>query len=120
MPAILLADDNPATRSALILLLTTRLGCTDIHTAGDWQALKETGIREQPALILLDWELPGFSPQTGLAELREIVSGAALIALSTLPEAAQAARQAGAQAFIGKSHPPDQVLRIIRAALNLD
>ena len=117
MTAILLADDNPATRSALVLLLTARLGCADIAVAGDWQALKDASAREQPVLILLDWELPGFLPQDGLPELHAIAPGTAVIALSSLPESDQASKDAGARDFIGKCDSPDKVLRIISAAI---
>ncbi len=117
MTLILVADDSFPSRSALVLLLSSRLGCAEIAEVTDWNALLCVAAGCQPELILLDWELPGFCPQNGLAELRAIAPKAAVIALSALPEAGQVSLESGARAFIAKSDPPAQVLQIIAGVL---
>jgi two-component system response regulator DesR len=114
MTRILIADDNPSTRSALVLLLNTRLGVFEIDSSADWTSLLDLAHSRQPAAVLLDWELPGCPAAEGLAALRAAIPQGKIIALSARPEARQAALQAGADAFIGKSDPPGRVLEVLQ------
>jgi CheY-like chemotaxis protein len=59
MVLVLLADDNLAACSALWLLLSNRLGLSEIAVVEDWNSLKALAQRGQPEIILFDWELPG-------------------------------------------------------------
>ena len=114
MVLVLLADDNLAACSALRLLLSNRLGLSEIATVGDWSSLKALAQRGQPEIILFDWELPGGSACTELGALREISPRTHLIALSARPEAEAEARHAGVDAFIAKGDPPRKVLDVVQ------
>jgi CheY-like chemotaxis protein len=120
MVLVLLADDNLAACSALRLLLSNRLGLSEIATVGDWSSLMALAQRGQPEIILFDWELPGGLAFAELAALREISPRAHLIALSARPEAEAEARQAGVDAFIAKGDPPRKVLEIVQQFIQFD
>jgi DNA-binding NarL/FixJ family response regulator len=65
-----------------------------------------------PDLVLLDWELPGFSPDL-LVTLRELCPSLAVIALSGQPEARREALRAGAGTFVSEGDPPERLLAAI-------
>lgn len=109
----LLADDQAKVRSALRLLLSHE---PDVDVLGE--AVDATGLLDWvkaagPDLVLLDWELPGFSPDL-MATLRELCPSLIVIALSGRPEAHRAALSAGADAFVSKVDPPERLLEAIR------
>ena len=60
---ILLADDNRDSRSALALLLGTRLDASIVGEATTMEALLKQAAVTHPDVVLLDWELPG-KPET--------------------------------------------------------
>ncbi len=106
---VLLADDQAKVRSALRLLLEHQ---PDVNVLGE--AVDATGMVDwvraaSPDLVLLDWELPGFSPEA-LKILQELCPSLAVIALSGQPEARRAALNAGADGFVSKGEPPEQLL----------
>ena len=114
---ILLADDQEPVRRALRLLLEQEthleIGCEVAEAAG----LRAAIMRYAPDIILLDWELPGLNvsdllPLSTVNGRRPI-----MIAMSSHPEAQQAALDAGVAACINKGRPAADVLRAIRDAL---
>jgi DNA-binding NarL/FixJ family response regulator len=109
---VLLVDDQAKVRSALRLLLNHE---PDIEVLGE--AVDATGLLDWVKvacsdLVLLDWELPGFSPDL-LVALREICPALAVVAMSGKPEARRAALDAGADAFVSKGDPPERLLEAI-------
>lgn len=114
---ILLADDNPSLRSALMILLNTRLKITEMGEAVDWDGLLDQALRLQPALILLDWELNGCLVTEGLANLRAIVPQSKVIAMSARPEARPDALRSGVDAFVLKVDPPQRLLEAVLALI---
>jgi DNA-binding NarL/FixJ family response regulator len=111
---ILLADDHPALRSALELLLELRLSARIVGESSTMEALISCLPAIHPTLVILDWELPG-SPQTGRVEaLRRIEPRLKVVITSTRPEAARGALAAGADAFVCKCEPPEQILQVLQ------
>jgi DNA-binding NarL/FixJ family response regulator len=121
MMRILLADDQPEVRSALRLLLEQETGqwvvCGEVcDTRG---VLEQVGEHECD-LVLLDWELPGLHPCRGkpptrtdgrvLSALRFLHPEVVLVALSGRSEARQEYATAGADQFISKGEPPENLL----------
>jgi len=110
---ILIADAQVKVRSALRLALAQQPG---IHILGE--AMDATGVMDWvkatcPDVILLDWELPGRAAVDLSSELRRRCPGLAIVALSARAEAAQAAAQAGVDAFVSKVDPPERLLRLL-------
>ena len=111
---VLIADDQSPVRSALRLLLIQEPGATTIDEACDLDEICSLGQELQPDLVLLDWELPNRGGCAALAQMRAIWPCATVIALSGLPEARQAALAAGADAFVSKGDPPEQLMKTVR------
>ena len=109
---ILLADDNRASRSALALLLETRLGARVVGEAPTMEALLEQAAVTHPDVILLDWELPGKPEADRIVVLRSVAPGARVIVVSTRPESATQAVEA--DAFVNKTDPPEQILAVLK------
>lgn len=115
-PRVLLADRDDDVRRALALLLQTALGLPIVGEAADLTGLTAPG-PEQADLLLIDWiGIMADAPQS-LVRLRVCNSRLLIIVLSTRPEDRGAALAAGADAFISKVDPPDQVLATVRAVL---
>jgi DNA-binding NarL/FixJ family response regulator len=114
MKRFLLADDNPDLRSALRLMLETRLDAPRVFEAADYARLIDQGLAQQPDCLILDWELPGLDDGNSLTALRQLLPAVKVIVTSARPEAAPAAAAAQADAFISKTDPPSEILHTIQ------
>ena len=112
MTRILLADDNQALRSALALLLETRLGVTIVGEACTMESLLAQAAITQPDIVLLDWELPGKPEADRIVVVRSVAPSARLIVVSARPESA--AQAVGADAFVNKTDLPEHILDIFK------
>ena len=110
MDRILLADDNPDLRSALRLLLETRLHVEVIIEARDMEHVLAQVEDSRPDCIILDWELPGRPTRERVSVLQALVPHLKVIAFSARPESKQSALAEGAEAFISKNEPPILIL----------
>lgn len=110
---ILVADSQPRVRFALRVLLEQQPGLQVVGEAADSRELLAQVGSRSPDLVLLGWELPGLLPVDSLLALRKIRSDLQVIALSGRPEARQMALDAGANAFVSKSDPPERLLAAI-------
>jgi len=113
MQCFLLADDNPDLRSALRLMLETRLKAPLVIEASDHARLIEQSLAHQPDCLILDWELPGLEGGSRLTALRDLMPDLKIIVTSARPEAARAAAAAQADAFICQTDPPSEILNAI-------
>lgn len=115
---IYLADDEAKVRSALRLLLEQETGIRQVQDAWDAQTLLARVKSDCPELVLLDWELPGLAASEIIDTLRRICPELKVIAMSGRPDARQAAENAGADFFVSKSDPPDELLSMLRSSLD--
>jgi two-component system, NarL family, response regulator DesR len=113
MKRFLLADDNSVLRSALRLMLETRLNAPLVCEAADQASLIDQCITQRPDYLILDWELRGFADHNCLDALRDLLPDLKIIVISARPEAATAALTACADAFISKTDPPSEILSAI-------
>jgi len=111
MLRILVADDNPDSRSALALLLGTRLGASVVGEALSMESLLVKAAVTHPDVVLLDWELPGKPEADRIVVIRSVAPGARVIVISARPESAKAA--VDADAFVNKTDPPEQILAVL-------
>jgi two-component system response regulator DesR len=111
---VLLADDQEKVRSALKLFIEQEGGFCVVGEAITASDLLHNIIRTNPQVVLLDWELPGLpdSPYK-LNPLRLVAPDLKIIALSGVPEARKSALAEGADGFVSKSEPPENVLRAL-------
>ncbi len=113
MMRILLADDNPSLRSALVLLLETRLNARVVGETYRMEDLLICATLMHPDLVILDWELPG-APKTGrVAALHETQPSLKVVVTSSQPDVQKLALAAQADAFVCKSEPPEQMVRVL-------
>jgi DNA-binding NarL/FixJ family response regulator len=114
MKCFLLADDNPDLRSALRLMLETRLNTPLVLEAADRACMIEQSLAYHPDCLILDWELPGLGDDSSLQALRELLPDLKIIVTSARPEAAEGAASAQADAFVSKTDPPSEILSAIQ------
>jgi DNA-binding NarL/FixJ family response regulator len=107
---VLLADDQPEVRSALRCILEQEPELSVVGEAAEVKELVEQIEAVSPDLILLDWELPGLDAANLPSALHADHPRPFIVALSGRPEAHRAALKAGADAFVSKGDPPDQLL----------
>jgi DNA-binding NarL/FixJ family response regulator len=112
---ILLADDQPKLRLGLKLLLKREPEFNISAEASDAESLWDQLKTFEPDVLLLDWELPGLNPVDALRRLRAVFPCLQVIALSGRVEARHAALAAGADAFVSKGSPPEQLLAALNA-----
>lgn len=116
---ILVADDHPAFRAALVLAVRGAAPDAQVIEAGTLAEAAEAA-RKQPglALVLLDLGLPGAEGVSGVALLHSERPDVPILVVSAAgPEAAQPARVFGARGFIPKSAGLDEIETAIARAL---
>jgi DNA-binding NarL/FixJ family response regulator len=115
---VLLADDQAWLRSAVRLVLEQEPDIEVVGEAAEVYVLLSTAEAMRPDLVLLDWELPGVSTDSGsvrlLGILRHCCPHVTVIVLSGRPEAGALALDAGADYFVSKADPPDSLLSAVR------
>jgi len=111
---ILLADNRSRVRFALRSLLEEQSGLMVVGEVTDCKELLALAEAVCPDLVLIDWDLPGMATVDLLPALQKTCPGLHVIALSSRPEVEGAALAAGAQAFVSKADPPEELLAAIQ------
>ncbi|MCL5256847.1 MAG: response regulator transcription factor [Chloroflexi bacterium] len=111
---VLLGDDQPEVLSALRLLLEQEPGLTVVGEATDHQRLLEQAETLDSNLLILDWELPDHQAFGLLPTLHSRFPNLHVVALSSRPEAREAALLSGADSFVFKGDPPECLLEVVR------
>jgi DNA-binding NarL/FixJ family response regulator len=112
---ILIADDQPKVRLALRLLLEQEQGLIVVAEADDAEGLLAQAEAICPDLVLLDWSLQAAAAVDLLPALRSLCPNLAVIVLSGQPGIEEYALEAGADGFVSKADPPEQLLTAIRS-----
>ena len=115
---IIIADDHPLFREALLRTVQRLLPEALIEEAGDLDtvlALLPTG--DEPDTLILDLRFPGLTCVSQLAELRRRLPRTTLIVVSMVDDEALIGdvMAAGIDGFIGKNIAPDEIGQAIRA-----
>jgi DNA-binding NarL/FixJ family response regulator len=110
---IFLAESDQNLRLGMQMLLHQEAG---MHVIG--MAIQADGLlvqieASQAEVLILDWHLPGASMPGLLSDIRALVSPPKVVVLSVNPEVRTQALSAGADAFIGKNAPPDELLEVV-------
>ena len=116
MSRVFLADSLDVERLALHLLLMD-LKMEVIGEAADWSTTLVQVPLSRADILLVEWDLLPMDPRNAVDELRMACPAALVIVLiSHVDVRQQAARSAGADAFISKGEGPDRVAERLRAA----
>jgi DNA-binding NarL/FixJ family response regulator len=110
---VLIADNQPKVRLGLRTVLEQEQGMSIVGEASEAKLLLAQVEATCPDLVLLSWELPGLAVADPLSTLRRVCPDLCVIVLSGQPEAESAALAAGADAFVNKTDPPEQLLAVI-------
>jgi len=119
---ILVTDDHPLFRDALIGALSQGLTEATVRGAASVFALHEALNIALPDLVLLDLHLPDASGFSALVHVRAQYPELPVIVISAHeePTVIQRALAHGAAAYITKSAAPDQMIAIIQTVLDGD
>ena len=115
MNRILLADPNPTLRSALALLLETRLDVQVVGQVSSMESLICEAAATQPDLIIIGLKLPGEPAKNRLEVLRCLAPRAHILLSSPQPERASLAE--GTIAFLCQADPPEIILQTVQNLL---
>jgi DNA-binding NarL/FixJ family response regulator len=114
----LVADHQAAVRTALHRLLKEEpvLTVGEAVRAGD---LLDQVISTQPDLVLLDWELPGLQGADLLPALNRLGRPLKAVFFSEHTQAREEALTAGADAFVSRREPAEELMNTVRAVVGL-
>jgi DNA-binding NarL/FixJ family response regulator len=110
---IIIADQWPNVQTGLKVLLDQQADLEVVGEVTDPGELLAEVEMACPDLVLLDWSLQQKPTGDLLLALRKVCPNLAVIVLSGKPELRTAALTAGADAFVTKMDPPEQLLAAI-------
>jgi CheY-like chemotaxis protein len=112
--SVLVIDDDPLIRR-LIAATLRDVGGFAVHEAQDGEAGVAAARELSPAVVLVDFEMPGISGVETCRRLRVDGSDATVVMLtgSALPDTEAEARAAGVDRFLTKPFSPLEVLRLV-------
>lgn len=114
---VLIADDQIEVRSALRALLEDKIGIGGIDEVGEADGLLLKAENNRPDLLLLDWELQKRTMADIVRTLRRLAPALRIIAMSSFPEAAGSAAEAGVDAFVSKGENSDRLIDTINTVI---
>lgn len=110
---VLVADDEPRARQSLRALLTTQPHVLLIAEAANGQEALDRVGQHQPDVVLLDVRMPELDGLEATRQIKARWPGIRVIVHSMYPEYRAEALAAGADAFVVKGDPPDELLRLL-------
>lgn len=116
MTRILIADPNAASRKAMALLLTQRLGIIHIYQVDDVESLIRTLAECPIELLLLDWRLYGAPAPETCRLLKKAYPDLKVVLLSVNSDDKKKAQDAGA-IFVHKGASPEDVVAALQQTL---
>ncbi|MCS6847143.1 MAG: response regulator transcription factor [Anaerolineae bacterium] len=114
---ILIADDHPVVRDGLIAMLGTQPDFVVVAEASDGREMVVRAVQHAPDVVLLDLEMPGLDGVEALRQLRAQLPDARVLVFTAFDTDARivGAIQAGAQGYLLKGAPREQLFDAIRA-----
>ena len=117
---IIVADDHPVFRIGMRHILARICPGAEIEEAGTFdEVLVLANEGQAPDLFVLDLVFPGFSAESSITALRKQYprSTLAVVSMADDDETIDAVMAAGADGFVGKSIPPDEIGIALEAIL---
>jgi two-component system response regulator DesR len=119
MIRVLLAEDQGMMRGALALLLRMEPDIDVVAEVGTGTEVVPVALAATPDIALLDIEMPGRSGLDAAADLRRALPSCRVLILTTFgrPGYLRRAMEAGADGFLVKDAPVEDLVRAIRRVL---
>ena len=113
---VLLVDDDPLVRNALALMLGGQPDIAVVGEAGDGREAIDKVAHHRPDIVLMDIRMPVLNGLEATARLSKTSGGPAVIVLTTFhaDDYVVAALGAGADGFLLKDTPPQEIVDAIR------
>ena len=113
MTTVLIADDDPLARSALVSILGSAPDLEVLGCAADGVEAVELADRLRPDVVVMDVRMPRLD---GVAATRKVAGRCRVLALTTFAdeENVYEALRAGASGFLLKNAPPEQLVEGVR------
>jgi len=114
---LLLVDDHPIVRLGLTALLSIQGGIAVVGSASSGREALDMLKTHEVDIVLIDLRMAGLSGIDTLHQIRSSAPSVRSIVLSSFEfdEEIYAAVKAGAQGYIPKEAPPEEIMRAIRA-----
>jgi two-component system NarL family response regulator len=115
---ILVADDHPLMRVGLVTTLNLQRDMAVVGEASTGRAALELYAKHRPDVLILDLRMPDLPGNEVLTRLRARHPDAQVVVLSSYdaPESIFRCLQAGAQSYLSKEVPLEEMLHAIRSA----
>lgn len=113
---IQVADDHPVVREGLSAMLSTQHDFEVVAETGTGETTVRRALELNPQVLLLDMEMPDFDGVEVIRRLRPEPAGVRIIVFTAFDRDEQivGALQAGAEGYMLKGTPRDEVFRAIR------
>jgi DNA-binding NarL/FixJ family response regulator len=113
---ILIADDHPVVRDGLAAMLGTQPDFEVVATAADGQEAVRLAAELRPDVVLLDLEMPELDGVQALARMRAASPAVRALVFTAFDtdERILGAVRAGAQGYLLKGAPRDELFRAVR------
>jgi len=115
---ILIVDDNHSFRKGMHAFLSIQPNLEVIGEAPNGHLAIEIITKLQPELVLLDVQMPGMNGIELTRYIKDYWPKTKVIILTMYPEYCSKALEAGADSFITKGIPVEQILSSIRETIN--
>lgn len=114
---IVLAGAQADMRLSLQILLREEAGMEIVGTVNEAASARNLLYASLPDLLILDWALPGDSPDQLLADAKEIQSHPLVIVISRDEDRRQESMAAGADAFVNFANIASDLIPAIKGGL---
>ena len=113
---ILLADDHPVVRDGLAAVLATQTDLRVVGEAGTGPDAVARALELRPDVLLLDLEMPGLDGVEVIRRVREEAPAIRIVVFTAFDRDEQIVRaiRAGAEGYLLKGTPREEVFRAIR------
>jgi DNA-binding NarL/FixJ family response regulator len=122
MIALLIADDHPLVRNALMQLLGAADDIDVVATAANGREAVAMTLEASPDVVLMDLEMPELNGIEATRALKDAGSSAHVVILTTFSDRDRiiGALDAGALGYLLKDAEPEEIMRGVRAAASGD
>ncbi len=113
---ILVADDHPVVRDGLVAMLGTQPDFVVVAEAANGEEAVNKAASYQPQVVLMDLEMPGLDGVEAVRQIRARYPEIRIVAFTAYDtdERILSALQAGAQGYLLKGAPRDEIFQAVR------